>query len=767
MFYSLKAKFNALAVLLIFLFVCCYSILAFFLHAQSQSEILAQDAVFFEDKCNSIEMLFSEARFWEKAIILQKDAGAERSFGEKIERIRTTINLMHDKEPWPDAQSDWKHIEENINRYEELFNQLVQLGIQQSLTYTRLETNYKSMESSILNSDNTLLLSPLLTLNHFLAAYITSRNSTEYTALNFMAGSLENKLRSSNFEDVRMDGYLKDFNELLHKDHSIEMEIKSINAQISLLNDQLKQQFEKVSTVSSNFVHDRFQHTAAARDKLQTIFLILALLSILTLFVILFVLSKKVVQPIRSMSAIMKDVKSGNIESRFCTQNRKSDEIVQFGLSLNDMLDALERNNRKLITYQNELENRITELSERKSEQKRLTVQLQRAQKMEAIGALVGGVAHDLNNILSGLVSYPDLLLLELPEDSPHKKTVMTIQKSGQQAAAIVQDLLTLARRGVSTKEVVNLNDIVNSYLDSTGFNDLKSKHSKVDVRIQLNADLLNIEGSPVHLSKTVSNLILNAAEAIPDRGEIKITTENRYVDHYSPGYDDVGEGDYVILKIEDSGVGIPSEDFEKIFEPFFTRKTMDRSGTGLGMAVVWGTVKDHGGFINVDSIQDKGTLFTLYFPATRKEICKRENAISIDELKGNGEKILIVDDVQKQREIVSEMLDKLGYSVAITQSGEEAIEYLEKNSVDLLILDMIMNPGINGLETYRRVREIVPQQKAIIVSGYSEGKHVNEVQKLGAGGYLRKPIILEELAIAVKNELVPKNNGIHLKLNR
>ncbi len=387
-------------------------------------------------------------------------------------------------------------------------------------------------------------------------------------------------------------------------------------------------------------------------------------------------------------------------------------------------------------------------------EKRKLEARLLLAQKMEAIGTLAGGVAHDLNNILSGLVSYPELLLMEIPEDSPLRKPILTIQKSGEKAAAIVQDLLTLARRGVASAEVVDLNHVLSEYLKSPEHERLISFHPEVHVETNLETDLLNILGSPVHLSKSVMNLVSNAAEAMPGGGKIFISTENRYIDIPIRGYDHVEEGDYVTLTVSDSGVGISPEDIEKIFEPFYTKKVMARSGTGLGMAVVWGTVEDHKGYIDVQSTEGKGTTFTLDFPVSRKELAKDRSLVSIKDYMGKGESILVVDDVEEQREIAFSILKKLGYSVTSVSSGEEAVDYLKDNSADLLVLDMIMEPGIDGLETYKGILEFYPEQKAIIVSGFSETERVSEAQRLGAGAYIKKPFLLEKIGLAVRAEL-------------
>ena len=388
------------------------------------------------------------------------------------------------------------------------------------------------------------------------------------------------------------------------------------------------------------------------------------------------------------------------------------------------------------------------------TEKKILEGQLQRAQKMEAIGTLAGGVAHDLNNILSAQVSYPDLILMDLPKDSPLRRPILTIQKSGQKAAAIVQDLLTLARRGVVASDVVNLNRILNSYLKSLEFETLKAYHPYIKIECNLEPSLFNIMGSSVHLSKTVMNLVSNAAEAMPVGGTVFISTHNKYINQPVKGYDNIKEGDYVIFAVSDTGIGIASEDIEKIFEPFYTKKVMGRSGTGLGMTVVWGTVNDHNGYINVQSTQGQGTTFTLHFPATGKEISGKAKLASMEEYMGDGDSILVVDDVQEQREIVSLMLTNLGYSATSVSSGEKAVDYMKDNSADLLVLDMIMDPGIDGLETYKRIIEIHPGQKAIMSSGFSETERVKEAQKIGAGEYLKKPYTLEKFGIAVKKEL-------------
>ncbi len=392
--------------------------------------------------------------------------------------------------------------------------------------------------------------------------------------------------------------------------------------------------------------------------------------------------------------------------------------------------------------------------SAKERHRQRLEFQLQKARKLEAIGTLVGGVAHDLNNILSGIVSYPDLLLMDLPDGSPLRRPLLTIKQSGERAAAIVQDLLTLARRGIAIAEVVNLNRIIEAQLNSPEFEKLTSFHHEVRVATHLAADLLNIKGSAIHLAKSIMNLIVNAAEAMPDGGTVTISTDNRYLDRPLRRYDHVETGDYVIVTVTDTGIGIPIEDRERIFEPFYSKKVMGRSGSGLGMAVVWGTVKDHNGYIDLESTEGQGTTFTLFFPVTHDTIGPSSAAISTADYMGQNETILVVDDMETQRELASSILKKLNYSVAAVSSGEEALAYLREHPVDLLLLDMVMEPGMDGLDTYRRVVERHPGQKAIIASGYSENDRVRSAQRLGAGAYIRKPYTIEKIGLAVRAEL-------------
>lgn len=397
----------------------------------------------------------------------------------------------------------------------------------------------------------------------------------------------------------------------------------------------------------------------------------------------------------------------------------------------------------------------ITERVLQEEERRKLEERLHRAEKMEALGTMAGGVAHDLNNVLGIVVGYSELLLDRLGNEHASLKSLAgEILKGGERAASIVQDLLTLTRRGVTNRQILNLNNIIMDYQASSGIAAILAPHPNTEIRFDLEADLLNIRGSAVHLGKTLTNLVTNALEAMPGGGAVTIKTRSRYLDNPISGYDEVKEGDYVVLSVSDTGEGISDSDIKRIFEPFYTKKTMGRSGTGLGLAIVWGTVKDHHGYINVESVEGKGTIFTLYFPVTREDISREQVPASVSAYMGKGEAILIVDDVREQRELAREMLGKLKYSVASVSGGEEALDYLRRQKADLVILDMILGQSMDGLDVYSEIVKINPQQKAIIVSGYSETERVSRAQAMGAGAYVKKPYTLERLGLAVRNEL-------------
>ncbi len=367
---------------------------------------------------------------------------------------------------------------------------------------------------------------------------------------------------------------------------------------------------------------------------------------------------------------------------------------------------------------------------------------------------LAGGVAHDLNNILSGSVGYADLLLRKIPEEKKLRQYLTEIRNSGKRAAAIVADLLTISRDAASARHTLSLNTIISEHLRSAEHQDLIQRFPEIKFSCVLDPKLANISCSEIHIRKCIMNLIINAAEATTT-GAITITTSNKTITTPQKFHEQtIMPGNFVLLSINDTGSGIDAKDLEHIFEPFYSKKKLGRSGTGLGLAIVWNTILDHHGFIEILQPASGGSTFELYFPTTTDNLCpltSGQDKINID---GHGEHILIVDDEETIRVLAKKLLLSLGYKVSIVSSGEEALSFLRTSSVDLLLLDMLMEPGMNGYQTFKQIKAEHPQQKALIASGFSETVDVTNAQALGAGAYLKKPYTLNELGIAIKTEL-------------
>lgn len=268
---------------------------------------------------------------------------------------------------------------------------------------------------------------------------------------------------------------------------------------------------------------------------------------------------------------------------------------------------------------------------------------LRRSEKLEALGKLAGGVAHDLNNVLGILSGYSELLMEALPEASRVRNYADKILSASLKGAAIIQDMLILARRNVPVPKVIDLNRMVKTVLDSRELKKLRHNRPSITFRLEIAEALFTIQGSPLHLEKTIFNLLSNALEAIGgDAGVVTVRTEYRYLDRPVRGYAEVREGTYAVLTIADTGEGMSPEDIAKIFEPFHTRKCMGRSGTGLGLAIVWRTVADHDGYIEVRSDRETGTSFALYFPVTGELIANDTETAPIEQYRGRGESILV-----------------------------------------------------------------------------------------------------------------------------
>ncbi len=474
------------------------------------------------------------------------------------------------------------------------------------------------------------------------------------------------------------------------------------------------------------------------------------------------VLQMRISKPITELTNIATRVSR---EKNYAIRAYKSsnDEVGQLIACFNDMLTQIQKRDKQLQEANELLERRVEErveelkreIAERRQleeRERKLQQKLARSERMESLGILAGGVAHDLNNILGPLVGYPDLIIEQLPADSPVIRELETIRDTAKRAAAVIQDLLTLARRSSYKLQVISLNEVIRNYCNSPDFEERITRSNKIKLRISLDEQPLAMQGSTPHLSQVIMNLVHNAIDAMPRGGILKIKTSFEYLPTKMHAFNGtMPAGYYATCTVSDTGLGMREEDVERIFEPFYTQKELGKSGTGLGLAVVYGVICDLKGYISVKTSPGRGSTFKVYFPAESPEaIPTKEKNTPIN---GN-ESILIIDDDASQRQLGKKLLSHLGYRVTTCENGRKALSLLRHNHYDLIILDMIMEPEFDGLDTYRAIRALDIHVPCMIASGFSENDRVKTALRLGAALYIRKPYSLMEIGRAVRQAL-------------
>jgi two-component system, cell cycle sensor histidine kinase and response regulator CckA len=383
------------------------------------------------------------------------------------------------------------------------------------------------------------------------------------------------------------------------------------------------------------------------------------------------------------------------------------------------------------------------------SDRKRLEAQLQQAQKMEAVGTLAGGIAHDFNNLLMGIQGYTSLMLLKIDSAHPHYQKLKSIEQYIQSGAELTKQLLGFARGGKYDVKPVDLNELAGKTSQMFG-------RTKKEIVIHENHEqgIWPVDADEGQIEQVLLNLYLNAWQAMPGGGDLHITTRNTVLDKGSARPFNLTPGRYVQLSVIDNGYGMDEKTQQRIFEPFFTTKKMGR-GNGLGLASAYGIVKNHNGIIDVQSQKGKGTTFSIYLPASRREV-KKEKGAPPRIFNGEGhEGVLFIDDEEMIKDVGTEILKALGYQVFSASSGLEAVETFKENreKIHAVILDMIM-PGMGGGEIFDALIAIDPEVKVLLSSGYSVDGEASEILKRGCKGFIQKPFDIISLSKKLREVL-------------
>ena len=380
----------------------------------------------------------------------------------------------------------------------------------------------------------------------------------------------------------------------------------------------------------------------------------------------------------------------------------------------------------------------------------KLETQLQQAGKMEAMGTLAGGIAHDFNNLLMAIQGRTSIVMMG--KDSSHAdfEHLRGIEGHIERAADLTKQLLGFARGGKYEVRPTDLNELIKKETRMFG----RTK-KEVTIHEKCEENLWAADVDQGQIEQVLLNLYVNAGQAMPGGGDLYLETENVTLDETDVKPFSLEPGRYVKISVTDTGVGMDKATRERIFDPFFTTKEMGR-GTGLGLASVYGIIKNHGGFISVYSEKGHGATFNIYFPASEKKVIEEKKPTG-DLLRGS-ETVLFIDDEEMIIEVAEALLEQLGYKVLIAGSGKEAIEIYQENKerIDIVLLDMIM-PDMNGGMTYNRMKEIDPDIKVLLSSGYSINGQATEILDRGCNGFIQKPFKMKELSQKLREILDEK----------
>jgi signal transduction histidine kinase len=609
MFRTINQKFYTIAGALVLLFCINYIQLALFINKEARIATQGADIINFERGIRNVLNQFYRMRYWERIVFSQEFPDAERHFGQAMANIKSQLPILINRSPEAFITGNMEAVSKALVSYEKEFNRLIQLNTEQRLHLTSIESSYQQLASSILNTGNLSYVKPLLIITHFQIGYVRAHQDTEYQALNVVINSLKNKLFQSEILDERLEGYVDGYREVLHKEFKVNNLFKAVSVHFNNISLELTELLKLISERSENLLDDEFLAAEAIRERKKYSFLVSSSLSVIALFVILLIVARKIIRPVRSVAHVIMDIKAGKSSSRFAYTGNQRDDIVQLGLIFNDMLDTLEQKNRQLIDYQVNLEAKIKELDMRQEERETMIGELEA--KNAELERFTYTVSHDLKSPLITIRGFLGFLQEDAASGDAQrvKSDIDQITAATEKMQWLLKDLLELSRVGrlINPAEEIVFEEIVTEAVQ------MVSGHLNVEkVKINVNANRQLLCGDRQRLLEVFGNLIDNALKYSHSQIMSEITIGIKSIG---------GENVYYV---QDNGIGIAPKYHERIFN-LFEKLDPTVEGTGVGLAIVKRIIEIHSGRIWVES-EGIGCGSTFCFTLPTKLSAKEKN---------------------------------------------------------------------------------------------------------------------------------------------
>lgn len=586
MFRTINQKFYTIAGSLVFLFCLNYLQLAYFINEESSIATQGEEIIDFERGIRRLLNQFYLMRYWERMVFTQQFPDAERHFGQAMANIKSQLPILSNRSPEKYIKDKIEAVRKALVSYEQEFNHLIQLNTEQRLYLTNLESSYQQLASSILNKGKLSFLKQLLIITNFQIGYMRAHQKTEYQALNVVISSLRNKFLQNKILDERLEGYIDGYRKVLQEEFNVNQEFKAVTIHFNNNSIALTDLLKSISKRSQNLLDDEFLAAETVRKRLKYSFMISSSLSVIALLLILIIVARKIIQPVRSVAGVITDIKAGKSSSRFTYKGNEKDDVVQLGLIFNDMLNTLEHNNRQLIDYQADLELKIKELDFRQQERERLIEELET--KNAELERFTYTVSHDLKSPLITIRGFLGFLQEDAANGDTQrlKNDIDHITVATDKMQSLLKDLLELSRVGrlINPPEEILFEEIVNETVTMVSGR-LKDKK----VNIEINADRHKLYGDRQRLCEVFVNLLDNAIKYLHAQSAPKITVGIRSV------------GDEGVYYVQDNGIGVAPKYQKRIFG-LFEKLDPTVEGTGVGLSIVKRIIETHGGRIWVES---------------------------------------------------------------------------------------------------------------------------------------------------------------------